>query len=166
MDSWSNRVLSVSTGERPMRTSTGRKRYYTELRVSSQGAGVESQPSRVPTTPTGKRSVGASTDRDWRVPTGWLDPPGVQQSYSGEGKACLYAPGWIGSVKFNFLIDTGCTHNLMSETIFDRLPAATRDRLEPWDTIVTLTDASGLPVYGKVVLKAEYGTPLFPWSSL
>lgn len=75
----------------------------------------------------------------------------------------MYAPGQLGNMKFSFLINTGCMHNLLSKSIFRKLPATMRDLLEPWVTTATVADGSGLIVYGKVV---GYRTPRLHWSFL
>lgn len=82
---------------------------------------------------------------------GQQESAGVQLLYSREGKTCLYAPGNLGPVKLTFLADTGCIHNLLSKSVFDRLPAAIREQLELWDT----EDGSGLPIYGLVTLSGH-----------
>lgn len=75
----------------------------------------------------------------------------VQHLYSSGGKACT--PGWLETVKLNFLVGTGCFHNLLSNTIFGRLPTAMREKLEPRDTTTTLVGRSRFPVYGKVTME-------------
>lgn len=77
---------------------------------------------------------------------------GVHRSYSEEGKACLYAPGCLSSVKVTFLVGNGCTQYPLSETVLDQLPAAVRQQLEPWDTTATLADKSSLPIYDRIPL--------------
>lgn len=77
---------------------------------------------------------------------------GMQRTYSGSGQPCTYAPGRLGSVKVNFLVNTGCTHNLLLKATFDFLPTVVKERLEPWETFATLADVNGLPIYGKIEL--------------
>ena len=38
----------------------------------------------------------------------------------------LFVPGRVAGNTLSFLVDTGCTRNLLSRTVFDRLPAQTR----------------------------------------
>ena len=58
-------------------------------------------------------------------------PPGDQRvttqavTYIGS----LFVPGRVARKNLNFLVDTGCTHNLLSRTVFDRLPAQTRQQM-------------------------------------
>lgn len=82
----------------------------------------------------------------------WTGDSRVQQYYSGGGHPCMYVPRQQWSVKMNFLVNTGCIHNLSSKATFDRLPAAVKERPELWDTTATLADDSGLPTYGKIEL--------------
>ena len=35
----------------------------------------------------------------------------------------LFVPRRVAENYLSFLVDTGCTHNLLSRTVFDRLPA-------------------------------------------
>lgn len=79
----------------------------------------------------------------------------AQWSYSGESQSCIYAPGRLGPVKLNFLVDTVCTHNLLSKATLDHLPTTVKERLEPWDTTAMLADGSGHPVYGKIILASR-----------
>lgn len=76
----------------------------------------------------------------------------MQHSYSRDSQTCIYAPGHLGPVKLNFLVDTECTHNVLPKATFDHLLAAIKERLEPWDITSVLADSSGLPVYRKIVL--------------
>lgn len=64
----------------------------------------------------------------------------------------MYALGRVGTVKLSLRVNTGCTHNLLSKFIFDKLLPAMKERLEPWDTTATLVGGSGIPIYVKFVL--------------
>ena len=66
-------------------------------------------------------------------------PPGDQRvtsqavTYIGS----LLVPGRVAGRNLSFLVDTGCTHNLLSRTVFDRLPAQTRQQMVYGETVCT-----------------------------
>ena len=61
-----------------------------------------------------------------------------------------FLPGRVGKVPVQILIDTGCTTNLMSKTVFDRLDKATREAVEPCEAFGTLADGGKLRLHGMV----------------
>ena len=67
----------------------------------------------------------------------------------------LFVPGRVGGKNLTFLVDTGCTHNLLSRTVFDRLPAAIRQQMNSQESTATMADGSGLPIYGNIRLKGR-----------
>ena len=58
----------------------------------------------------------------------------------------LFATGRVAGKSLSFLVDTGCTHNLLSRTVFDRLPAQTRQQMVYEETVAAMTDGSGLHI--------------------
>ena len=52
--------------------------------------------------------------------------------------------GRVGRVPIQILIDTGCTTNLMSKAIFDRLEEATQESIEPCEAFGTLANRDKL----------------------
>lgn len=54
----------------------------------------------------------------------------------------------LGPVKLQFLINTGCTDNMLLKATFDCLPAAIKEKLKPWDTTVMVADGNGILAYG------------------
>lgn len=79
-----------------------------------------------------------------------------QLSYSAEGKVRLYAPGHLGPIKLTFLVDMECTHNLLSESAFDQMLTAMREKLEPSDT-----NAMVLPIMDVSLCRDTCGTLSF-----
>ena len=81
-------------------------------------------------------------------------PPGDQRvtsqavTYIGS----LFVPGRVAGKNLNFLVDTGCTHNLLSRTVFDRLPAHSRQQMVYGETVAAMADGSGLHIYGSISL--------------
>ena len=71
------------------------------------------------------------------------------------GGGCLYVPGSVGVRKVTYLVDTGCSHNLLSKSVFDRMPAGTRHQLVPLETAAAMADGSGLPIYGRINLPGK-----------
>ena len=64
----------------------------------------------------------------------------------------LFVPGRISGKNLTFLVDTGCTHNLLSRTVFDRLPAAVQQKMKAQESTAAMADGSGLPIYGSIHL--------------
>ena len=64
----------------------------------------------------------------------------------------LFVPGRVAGRNLSFLVDTGCTHNLLSRTVFDRLPAHSRQQMVYGETVAAMADGSGLHIYGSISL--------------
>ena len=58
----------------------------------------------------------------------------------------------MAGTSLSFLVDTGCTHNLLSRTVFDRLPAQTRQQMVYGQTVAAMADGSSLHIYGSIGL--------------
>ena len=68
-------------------------------------------------------------------------------------ESSLFLPGKIASKPAKFLLDTGCTTNLLSRRFFDTLSAPIRNRLEPYEgDHGTLADGLCIPFYGIIEL--------------
>ena len=67
----------------------------------------------------------------------------------------LFVPGRVAGKSLVFLVDTGCTHNLLSKAVYDRLPASIRGQMVPQDTMAAMADGSGLPIYGRLTLEGR-----------
>ena len=67
----------------------------------------------------------------------------------------LFVPGRVGGRNLTFLIDTGCTHNLLSRSVFDRLPAPIKERMRVQESTAAMADGSGLPIYGSIRLEGR-----------
>lgn len=63
-----------------------------------------------------------------------------------------FLPGRIESKVVQFLVDTGCTTNLISKHVFDRLPTDVKERLQESDTHGVMADGTQLPFYGIIKL--------------
>jgi len=64
-----------------------------------------------------------------------------------------FLPGKLAGKTVTFLLDTGCTTNLLSQRLFDTLSARNRASLEPYNGEPgTLADGSYIPFYGVVEL--------------
>lgn len=61
----------------------------------------------------------------------------------------------------NFLVDTGCTNNLLSRKVFDRLPAQTCQQMVYGETEVAMADGSGLHIYRSIGLSGRLRNVLF-----
>ena len=79
-------------------------------------------------------------------------PPGDQLVTSQAVKyiGSLFVPRRVAGRNLNFLVDTGCTHNLLNRMVFDRLPAQTHNRWfmekpwRPWQTAAICTSTGAL----------------------
>jgi len=68
-------------------------------------------------------------------------------------ESSLFLPEKIASKPAKFLLDTGCTTNLLSRRFFDTLSAQIRNRLEPYEgDHGTLADRSCITFYGIIEL--------------
>jgi len=77
------------------------------------------------------------------------DRPRSTQPYG----SCYFLPGKISGKAATFLVDTGCTTNLLSRRLFDTLGAGERASLKPHEgTHGTLADGSCIPFYGIITL--------------
>jgi len=64
-----------------------------------------------------------------------------------------FLPGKLAKQAVTFLLDTGCTTNLLSQRPFDTLSARDRASLEPYEgEHGTLADGSCIPFYGVIEL--------------
>ena len=52
-------------------------------------------------------------------------------------------------------MNTSCTHNLLSRTVFDRLPAQTRQQMVYGQTVAAMADGSSLHIYGSIGLTGQ-----------
>ena len=67
----------------------------------------------------------------------------------------LFVPGRVAGKSLSFLVDTSCTHNLLSSTVFERLPVQTRQQMVSGETVAAMADGSGLHIYGSVGLSGR-----------
>jgi len=64
-----------------------------------------------------------------------------------------FLPGKLAGKAATFLLDTGCTTNLLSQRLFDTLSARDRASLKPYEgEHGTLTNGSCIPFYGVIQL--------------
>ena len=92
-----------------------------------------------------------------REETGTLEPQEVRQLERPHGPSC-FLPGKVGKVPVVILVDTGCTTNLMSKRIFDKLDRATRESREDYESHGVMADGTRMPFFGlvKVPLKIRH----------
>ena len=68
---------------------------------------------------------------------------------------CYYMPGKVHGKSVQYLLDTGCTRSVLSKRTFDRLPAKTKEQLQPNDLQGIMADGSILPMLGKITLACK-----------
>jgi len=107
-------------------------------------------PSRSQKTP----AVAKTTQRQPAVRTQVVSPPETNCSRSTQPYGSSYfLPGKLLGKTTTFLLDTGCTTNLLSRRLFDTLGARERVSLEPYEGAHgTLADGSCIPFYGVITL--------------
>ena len=66
-----------------------------------------------------------------------------------------YLPGTIHENPVRCLLDTGCTLNILSERIFNRLPRYIRNRLRPSSIKGIMADGTPLPFLGEMAPTAR-----------
>ena len=64
----------------------------------------------------------------------------------------FFVPGRVGGWNLTFPVDTGCMHNMLSRTVFNRLPRATRHKMRLQETTAAMADGSGSPRYDSIFL--------------
>jgi len=106
-------------------------------------------PSRPQKTP-----IVSKTKRRPAVRTQVVSPSETNRCRSTQPYGSSYfLPGKILGKAATFLLDTGCTTNLLSRHLFDTLGAQKRASLEPYeDAHGTLADRSCIPFYGIITL--------------
>jgi hypothetical protein len=67
-----------------------------------------------------------------------------------DSSSCLFIPGRIGGKQVDFLVDTGCSHSLLSKTVFDRLPVHVRNTLQTCENTASLADGGSMVIYGRI----------------
>ena len=152
-----------------------RKRHTEQQEVKAiqrqPGSEVESSPVDVPAVPVTEtlpprrweradlHTEAASCNSPRSPPAGPAScmPAGLSRNQQVTTRAVtyigsLFVPGRVAGKSLSFLVDTGCTHNLVFRTVFDRLPAQTRQQMVYGDTVVAMADGSGLHIYGGIGL--------------
>jgi len=106
-----------------------------------------SQPQKTPV-------ISKTTQRRPAVRTQVLSPPETNRSRSTQPYGSSYfLPGNILGKAVTFLLNTGCTTNLLSRRLFDTLGARERASLEPYEGAHgTLADGSCIPFCGVISL--------------
>ena len=64
----------------------------------------------------------------------------------------LFLPGRVVGQTVQFLLDTGCTTNLIAKHVFDRLPKAVRGEIQEYDSYGSMADGTRLPFYGMITI--------------
>ena len=67
----------------------------------------------------------------------------------------LFVSGRVAGKSLSFLVDTGCTHNILSRTVLDYLPAQTSQQMVYGGTVVAMADGSSLHIYGIIGLSGS-----------
>jgi len=98
--------------------------------------------------------VSKTTQRRPAVRTQVVSSPEMTRSRSAQPYGSSYfLPRKISGKAATFLLDTGCTTNLLSRRLFDTLGARERASLEPYEGVHgTLADGSCIPFYGVISL--------------
>ena len=76
----------------------------------------------------------------------------AQQIYDRPHQASYFVPGRVEGRSIQFLIDTGCTTNLLGKHVFDRLPERIKKERNEYAKHGLLADGTRLPFYGIIRL--------------
>jgi hypothetical protein len=117
---------------------------------------LQGMPPWPPGTQSGQQSYseGQASQGTKQPPNMTLQMPSVRTAHTGD-VSCMYIPGKASTQKITYLVDTGCSHNLLSQDVFARLPKWMRNRLEPLDAQAVMADGSGLSIYGSILLPGK-----------
>ena len=72
--------------------------------------------------------------------------------YDRPHQASYFIPGRVEGRPVQFLLDTGCTTNLLGKHVFDRLPERVREQKKDYLRHGLLADGTRLPFYGIIRL--------------
>lgn len=86
---------------------------------------------------------------------GSSDPGFLVRNVNSGCSSCYFLPGKLGGKVVNYLVDSGCTTNVVSKEVFDRFPRAVRESLVSYSSYGLLADGSQLPIYGSIALKGK-----------
>jgi hypothetical protein len=118
----------------------------------------EGQPvQRLPAVPpnplpsqTANHDASVSGDGVVEIPNPGKNECQINTAYSA---SALYLPGKVEGHSVRYLVDSGCTLNLLAKRVFDKFPVRVRNCLEPYQCSAgTLADGSALPFLGQVEL--------------
>ncbi|XP_067945464.1 retroviral-like aspartic protease 1 [Watersipora subatra] len=76
----------------------------------------------------------------------------MAQALSQPHSTSYFLPGKVERRPIQFLLNTGCTMNLLNKQVFDRLPEAVRDQLKESDSHGLLANGRRHPFYGIIRL--------------
>ena len=76
----------------------------------------------------------------------------AQQIFDRPYRASYFIPGKVEGRPVQFLLDTGCTTNLLAKHVFDRLPERVRSQKQDYASYGLLADGTRLPFFGMVRL--------------
>ena len=76
----------------------------------------------------------------------------AQQVYDRPHQASYFIPGRVEGRPVQFLLDTGCTTNLLGKHVFDRLPERVKAERKEYARHGLLADGTRLPFYGIIRL--------------
>ena len=82
---------------------------------------------------------------------------GMEESCNtiGERATSYFLSGKIMGKFVRFLIDTGCSTNIIAKRTFDRLPKSLREKMEPYNALTSQADGSPLVVYGQLAVEIK-----------
>ena len=70
----------------------------------------------------------------------------------------MYIPGKVEGLPLQYLLDSGCSGNVMSRSLFNRLPGGIKAWLQPDNSQASMADGSGLLIYGVITLSCRVRT--------
>ena len=83
-----------------------------------------------------------------QLPTEKVEVEQAQQIFDRPHQASYFIPGKVEGRPAQFLLDTGCTTNLLGKHVYDRLPEKIRSQRKEYATHGLLADGTRLPFYG------------------
>ena len=102
-----------------------------------------------PTTQPSPKKVGSTTKpEDEKLEPMEIEVEQAQQIFDRPHQASYFVPGKIEGKPAQFLLDTGCTTNLLGKHVFDRLPERIRSQKKDYAKYGLLADGTRLPFYG------------------
>ena len=135
----------------------GGQQVLREVQFESTGVGAEEDQTfgaaHEVTVPGGGQQVLREVQFETKAMTATFDNNCTSQPEPSASS--YYMPGKVYGKSTLFLLDTGCTTNILSGHVFNSLSSNQKEKLRPVGSSATLADGSSLVFFGQLTLKGK-----------